>query len=172
MRPDAQKQAETGDCTEAKAGYTFVWSGKAKDELREGGVGFAIRTALLSRLETLPKGISDRFLTLRIPLASNTHLTVISAYAPTMVYAEEEKEAFYELLSNTLHATPVSDKLLLLGDFNARVGSDYTAWPSVLGRHGMGKVNSNGLLLLSLCSEEDLTITNTLFEQPEIHKAT
>ena len=166
------RRAETGDCTEVKAGYTFFWSGKAKDEPREAGVGFAIRTALLSKVETFPKGLSDRLMTLRIPLAGNTHLTVISAYAPTMVYAEEEKEAFYELLSNTLHATPDSDKLLLLGDFNARVGSDYATWPSVLGRHGMGKVNSNGLLLLSLCSEEDLTITNTLFEQPEIHKAT
>ena len=164
--------AETGDCTESGAGYTFFWSGKAKDEPREAGVGFAIRTALVPKLETLPKGLSDRLMTLRIPLAGNTNATVISAYAPTMTYTEEEKEAFYELLSDTLHATPVNDKLLLLGDFNARVGSDYTAWPSVLGPHGMGKMNSNGLLLLTLCSEEELVITNTLFKQPDIHKAT
>ena len=89
-----------------------------------------------------------------------------------MTYADEEKEAFYQLLSDTIHATPKNDKLLLLGDFNARVGSNCTAWPSVLGPHGMGKENSNGLLLLTLCSEEELTITNTLFKQPEIHKAT
>ena len=36
----------------------------------------------------------------------------------------------------------------------------------------MGKENSNSLLLLTLCSEEELTNTNTLFEQPDIHKAT
>ena len=164
--------AETGDLTEVGSGYTFYWSGKSKDEPREAGVGFAIRTALISKLETFPKGISDRLMTLRIPLAGNTHLTIISAYAPTLSYADEEKEAFYQLLSNTLHATPQSDKLLLLGDFNARVGSNNSAWPSVLGPHGMGKENSNGLLLLTLCSEEGLSITNTLFEQPEIHKAT
>jgi len=163
--------ADTGDLTEAGSGYTFYWSGKGKNEPREAGVGFAIRTALISKLKTLPKGVSDRLMTLRIPLTDNTHLTIISAYAPTIRYADEEKEAFYQLLSNTLHATPKNDKLLLLGDFNARVGSNNTAWPSVLGPHGMGKENSNGLLLLTLCSEEELTITNTLFEQPEIHKA-
>ena len=38
--------------------------------------------------------------------------------------------------------------------------------------HGMGRENANGLLLLTLCSKEGLTITNTLFKQPEIHKVT
>ena len=110
-------------------------------------------------------------MTLRIPLSGNTHLTVISAYAPTMMYADEEKEAFYQLLSNTLRATSGYDKVLLSGVFNACVGRDNTASPSTMGPHGRGKVNSNGLLLLTLCSEEELTITNTLFEQPETHKA-
>ena len=164
--------AETGDVTEIGSGYTFFWSGKAKDQPREAGVGFAIRSALVTKLETLPKGISDRLMTLRIPLAGNTHLTVVSVYAPTMSYAEEEREQFYQLLSTTLHSVPKADKLLLLGDFNARVGKDSSSWPTVLGPHGMGKENSNGLLLLTLCSEEGLTITNTLFQQPEIHKAT
>ena len=154
--------ADTGDLTEAGSGYTFFWSGKGKDEPREAGVGFAIRTALISKLETFPKGISDRLMTLRIALANNAHLTIISAYAPTMTYADEEKEAFYQLLSDTIHATPKNDKLLLLGDFNARVGSNCTAWPSVLGPHGMEKENSHGLLLLTLCSEEELTIMNIL----------
>ena len=157
--------ADTGDLTEVGAGYTFFWSGKAKDEPRESGVGFAIRTALVSKLETLPRGLTDRLMTLRILLAGNTNLTIISAYAPTMAYSEEEKEVFYQLLSNTLHSVPANDKLLLMGDFNARVGKSSSAWPTVLGPHGMGKENSNGTLLLTLCSEEELTITNTLFKQ-------
>lgn len=56
-------------------------------------------------------------------------------------------------------------------DFNARFGSN-SAGSSVLGPHGMGKENSNGLLLLTLCSEEELTITNMLFKQLEANKAT
>ena len=84
--------AETGDLTEVGAGYTFFWSGKGKEEPREAGVGFAVRSTLVPQLETLPKGISDRLMTMRIPLAGKTHLTLISSYAPTMAYSDEQKK--------------------------------------------------------------------------------
>ena len=164
--------AETGDLTEVGAGYTFFWSGKGKEEPREAGVGFAIRSALVPKLETLPKGISDRLMTMRIPLAGKTHLTLISSYAPTMVYPEEQKEQFYQSLSSLIHSVPKHDKLLLLGDFNARVGRDHRAWPGVLGPHGVGKLNANGLLLLTLCNEEELTITNSMFQLSDNRKVT
>ena len=83
--------ADTGEITEVGAGYTFFWSGKAPNERREAGVGFAIRTALVKNLESLPKGISDRLMVMRIPLRGKTHLTLISAYAPTMTYTPEQK---------------------------------------------------------------------------------
>ena len=115
--------ADTGDLTEHGAGYTYFWSGKKLAEPREAGVGFAIRTELVTRLETLPKGINDRLMTMRIPLIRNSHLTLISAYALTMTFSGEEKEQFYLELSNTLDSVPKSDKLLILGDFNAHVGN-------------------------------------------------
>ena len=71
-----------------------------------------------------------------------------------------------------IHSVPSKDKLLLLGDFNARVGRNKHAWPGVLRSHGHGKENSNGLLLLSLCAEENLVITNTVFEHKDVHKVT
>ncbi|KAI8772853.1 craniofacial development protein 2 [Biomphalaria glabrata] len=52
-----------------------------------------------------------------------------------------------------------------MGDFNARVWNDYSAWPGVLGRHGIGNCNDNGRLLLELCSEAKLAISNTFFQQ-------
>ena len=67
---------------------------------------------------------------------------------------------------------PQSDKLLLLGDFSARVGTDCNNWKGVLGHHGTGKLNTNGLMLLSACAENDLTITNTLFRQADKYKTT
>ena len=74
---------------------------KAADESREADVGFAIRTVLIPKLETLPKGINDRLMSMRIPMACNTHLTLISA--STMTYPEEEKEPFTK--SSETHST-------------------------------------------------------------------
>lgn len=57
-----------------------------------------------------------------------------------------------------------SDKLFLLGDFNARVGTDYVAWHKVRGQNGMGKENTNGSLLLTLCTKKQLVI-NTVSKE-------
>jgi len=61
---------------------------------------------------------------------------------------------------------------VLLGDFNARVGSNHHVWNGAIGRHGIGNANSKDFSLLHLCSEFDLVITNTLFQQRNHHKAT
>ena len=150
----------------------FLLEWQAADESREAGVGFAIRAVLIPKLEIIPKGVSDRLMTMRIPMAGNSHLTLISVYVPTMTYPEEDKEQFYQVLRDTLRSVPENDKLLLMDDFNARTGRNSGAWPTVMGPHGLGRENANGLLLLTLCSEEGLTITNTFFKQPEIHRFT
>ncbi|BHF75743.1 hypothetical protein SprV_0501884000 [Sparganum proliferum] len=65
-----------------------------------------------------------------------------------------------------------ADKLVVLGDFNARVGTDHTAWRGVLGPHGLRGSNDNGLLLLRTCAEHRLILTNTFFCLPDREKAT
>ena len=110
----------------------------------ETGVGSAIRTVLIAKLETLPKGISDRLLTMRIPQAGNAHLTLISAYAPTTTYPEEDKEQFYQVLRDTLHSVPGNDKLLLMDDFNARTVRNSGAWPTVMGPQAWGEKMQTG----------------------------
>ena len=67
---------------------------------------------------------------------------------------------------------PRRDKLFLLGDFNARVGRDYTSWCKVIGPHGVGRENSNGTMLLSTCTQYNLVITNTIFQQSNKYKTT
>ena len=61
---------------------------------------------------------------------------------------------------------------MLMGDFNATMGKELHVWGDVLGRHGMGKINSNGLRLLTLCPDLDLQLTNTLFQLADISKNT
>ena len=103
---------------------------------------------------------------------NNSHASFISAYVPTMAYSDQAKEESYEQLDHAIQSVPHSDKLFLLGDFNACVGSDHTTWYKVLGHHGIGKENSNGTLLLTLCAEKQLIITNTLFTRKDSFRTT
>ena len=95
----------------------------------------------------------------------NSHVTFISAYAPTMAFSDKTKEEFYEQLHHAIQSVPHTDNLFLLGDFNARVRSDHTTWYKVLGHHGIRKENLNGTLLLTLCAGRQLVITNALFTE-------
>ena len=156
---------------EVGGGYTFFWKGKPQNEDRIHGVGFAIKASLLKNIPGLPVGINERLSKLRIPLSTSRYLTIIS-YVPTLTSSDDVKEQFYEQLDQVIRSTPKSEKLVFLGDFNARVGKDYNNWAGVLGRHGVGKINDNGILLLSKCAEHDLCITNTTFRTADKFKTT
>jgi exonuclease III len=154
------------------SGYTFFLKGKSEGEKRYHGVGFAIRSTLVPLLKNkYPTGINERQMTMCLPLDS-CNVTLISAYAPTLQSSQLEKESFYDTLNETIKAIPSSHKLLLMGDFNARVGVDYSSWTNVLGKHGVGRENSNGTLLLLLCAQNELIVTNTIFQQADRYKTT
>ena len=158
--------AEAGEIKEVGAGYTFFWSGHRSKERHKPGLGFAIKSDFVEKLSGLQNGINDRPMTTRLPLFVNKHGTIISAYATTMTNPDEVKDMFYDNLDIIIYATPCTDKLILLGDFNARVGIDHQAWEVVLGSEGVGKCNSYGLLLPRRCTEHELLIINTVFSQP------
>ena len=67
---------------------------------------------------------------------------------------------------------PKEAKIMFLGDFNARVGQDNEIWNNVFGKFGTGRSNSNGELLLSICTEHQLVITNTSFKHKASNKNT
>ena len=89
-----------------------------------------------------------------------------------MTKQDEIKDKFYNELDDLISATLCTAKLIFLGDLNARVGTDHKTWEGVLGPGGVGKCNSNGLLLLRKCAEHDLLITNTVFRLPNRNKKT
>jgi len=102
--------------------------------------------------------------------ATGSTITLVSAYAPTLASPENAKDEFYDQLDRVLTSVPYHHKLILMSDFNARVGHDSEAWEKILGRHGLGNENSNGTRLLSLCAVHQLSITNTLFQQKNRRK--
>ncbi len=160
---------DTGNIRE-EAGYTIYWSGKTAAERSESGVALAVKNELVSKLIEEPKAVSDRLMTLRVPLSEERWCTVIAVYAPTMTNSQDNINQFYHQLNLTLRSVRAPDKIMLMGDFNARVGQDHSTWPSVIGKYGCGKLNSNGELLLSVCSEHQLCITNTFFKHRPAHK--
>ena len=157
---------------EVGGGYTFFLIGKPEGVKREYGVGFAIRSKLVHSMNgKYPSGINERLMSMELPLTGGT-LTLISAYAPTLQNSTENKGIFYDQLNDLLNTVPFAHKLILLGDFNARVGTDHTNWTNVIGKHGVGTENSNGTLLLTTCAEHELVITNTVFPQNDKYKTT
>ena len=91
------------------------------------------------------------------------NITVIQVYAPTSNTEDTEVERFYEALQDLLERTPKKDVLFIIGDWNAKVGSQET--PGVTGKFGLGIWNEACLRLTEFCQEYALVITNTLFQQ-------
>ena len=89
------------------------------------------------------------------------NITVIQVYAPTN--NAEEGEWFYEDLQDLFELTPKKDVLFIIGDWNAKVGSQET--PGVTGKYGPGIQNEAGQRLIEFCQENALVIANTLFQQ-------
>ena len=84
-------------------------------------------------------------------------------YAPTSNTEEAEVEQFYEDIQDLLELTPKQDVLFIIGDWNAKVGSQET--PQVTGKFGLGVRNEAGQRLIEFCQENELVIANTLFQQ-------
>jgi exonuclease III len=159
-----------GSLSEHGEGYTFFWRGYPPGVARMHGVAMAVKSSLLRKITDAPVYISERLMTLRVPLARNEYATVVSAYAPTLSADEDTKDQFYLSLDEVLNRVDRKDKIVLLGDFNARVGKDHEIWSGAVGRHGVGKMNANGLRLLTLCAEHNLVITNTSFRLKNKYK--
>ena len=91
------------------------------------------------------------------------NITVIQVYAPTSNAEEAEVEQFYEYLQDLLQLTPKKDVLFIIGDWNAKVGSQEI--PGATGKFGLGVQYEAGQRLTEFCQGHALFITNTLFQQ-------
>ena len=109
-------------------------------------------------------------MTIRLPLSQDNFATSISAYAPTMTNPDDNKEAFYNQLASVLSGIIRTDKLLLIVDFNPRIGKNKDKWPLVMGKHGIGECTPMASSYWAQCSEFELIVTNTMFKQKDKRK--
>ena len=91
------------------------------------------------------------------------NITVIQVYTPTNNAEEAEVEWFYEELQDLLELIPSKDVLFIIGDWNAKVGSQET--PGVTGKFCLGVRNDAGQRLIEFCQENAMVIANTLFQK-------
>ena len=132
-----------------------------QESLRRNGVAIMVnrrvRKAVLGCSVKNDRMISARF------QGKPFNITVIQVYAPTTNAEEAEAERFYEDLQDLLELTPQKDVLFIIGDWNAKVGSQET--PGITGKFGLGIQNEAGQRLIEFFQEDTLVISNTLFQQ-------
>ena len=130
-----------------------------QESLRRNGVVIMVN----KRVQNAVLGCNlknDRMMSVRLQ-GKPFNITVIQVYAPTSNSEEAEVEWFYEDLQDLLELTPKKDVLFIIGDWNAKVGSQET--PGVTGKFGLGMRNEAGQGLIEFCQENPLVIANTLF---------
>uniref|UniRef100_A0A8D8U352 Craniofacial development protein 2 n=1 Tax=Cacopsylla melanoneura TaxID=428564 RepID=A0A8D8U352_9HEMI len=114
--------------------------------------------------------VNDRILMIKIE-AEPTNLYVIQVYFPTSKYKDEVVETVYEQLEELLILTEDKSNVILMGDFNASVGSSLSNQGCV-GKFGFGNMNARGERLLEFCEQYEMIITNTMYEVPDRRRYT
>jgi len=140
-------------------GHRIVYSGE--DKQGQKGVGIWLNRRIAGALIGY-EPINSRLITVRLN-AKPRNISIIQVYAPTSEQEEEQIEQFYMELTTAIARIPKKDIIMVLGDFNAKVGKG--RWSSVVGEEGLGELNTAGERLIDFCMEQDIRLTNTWFKQ-------
>ena len=130
-----------------------------QESLRRNGVAIIVN----KRVQNTVLGCNfknDRMISVRFQ-GKLFNIMVIQVYALTSNAEEAEVEWFYEVLQDLLELTPPKVVLFIIGNWNAKEGSQET--PGVTGKFGFGVRNEAGQRLIEFCQENALVIANTLF---------
>ncbi|VDL89491.1 unnamed protein product [Schistocephalus solidus] len=131
---------------------TYLFPPRSKTSAGEGGCWLHLL------LERPAKGRATRRWRHLCHLERHRWTTALSATGSV-----EAKDKFYEDIHALLVTVPKADKFIVIGDFNASVGTDHVTWSRVFGPHGLASFNDSGLLLLQTYAEHRLILTNTFF---------
>ncbi|KAL0879221.1 hypothetical protein ABMA27_003004 [Loxostege sticticalis] len=140
--------------------HVIYFSGN--DENSNNGVAFVLPT----RIKNCVLGyepISDRIMTIRIK-ATPVNLNIIQVYAPTSNSSDKVLEDFYRELEKAITKTSKREVLIVLGDFNAKIGNDAYLMSHCAGKFGLGQRNDRGDRLIQFATDNDLIISNSFFQ--------
>ncbi len=155
------------------SGELILYSGHTHDQAHhtEGVALMLTRDAQKSLIGWEP--VSSRIITAKFNTKhKRIALNIIQCYAPTNDAEESVKEEFYQRLEETIRRCSRKDVTIIMGDTNAKVGSDNSGYQHIMGTHGLGTMNENGELFTNFCAEHSLVIGGTVFPHKRCHKAT
>ncbi|XP_030754777.1 craniofacial development protein 2-like [Sitophilus oryzae] len=149
--------------------YLVIYSGVEKQTRAEEGVAIAVTRKYQSNIRDCSY-LSSRMLVVRMK-TEDQKLNIVSVYSPEDNKPKQERKSFYNQLQNTIQSLPSDQqKILILGDFNARIGNQII--PGIKQRFNENVLNDNGELMIDLCTFNKLRINNTFYDHKEQHKFT
>ena len=144
-----------------ESGHQLFFSGN--DISRSHGVGFLVNKSIIPIVNDYDP-ISDRLAVLKLN-GKFSKINIIQCYFPTTKHPDEEVIKLYDQIQDIVDATPKRDHLIVMGDFNSKVGGLHTTYPSAIGKHTIGSFNTRGELLAKFCVRNGLIATNTMFQK-------
>ncbi|CAK1580622.1 unnamed protein product, partial [Parnassius mnemosyne] len=155
---------------ELPGGALALWSGVPESENACQGVGVLLSSRLVDVM-TEYKVVNSRLLWVRFKLGL-TKLFLLAVYAPVASSSRAELEEFWENVREVLDLARGNERIVVCGDLNGWVGTARPGYESVLGKFGDKRVNDAGKLILAVCKEKGLLVTNTMFNHKKIHMYT
>ena len=154
-------------------GTTIIHSGHQEDGApHTEGVAFMLtsesRRAMISWEPINSRIIIARFRTRHQKITAH----IIQCYAPTNDSSEEDKDDFYHILTEIVDKVKEKDLVMIMGDFNAKIGGTNRGYEQVMGKHGLGTMNENGERFADFCADCNFVIGGSLFPHKAAHKAT
>ena len=147
--------------------YTICHS--ASNDRNNFGTGFLIHKKVKNHILNF-KSVDERICYLRLK-GKFYNTSIICAHAPTEEKEDEIKNSFYDRLDRTFQQIPKHDAVMVMGDFNAKVGQKHVT-PNV-GKFSLHEIsNENGERLCDFAVAHNLVISSTTFPHKNIHLMT
>ncbi|XP_066997967.2 craniofacial development protein 2-like [Anabrus simplex] len=146
---------------EEEIGDYKLYLADVKKGRAESGVWLFIRNTTAHNIVSV-RHINERMM--RVDLAVGVIIMrIVSIYSPCEGAVEVEIDMFYEALSDIVVRVNRKDRIVLMSDFNVRVGKRTEGYERVIGKCGEDmESNRNGKRLLDFCASMCLAVTNTL----------
>ena len=150
-------------------GIKVIFSGREDGVHREGVAMMLNKKAKSTYMEH--RAVSSRIISVRMR-GHHRNVKIIQVYAPDTSHPDQEVLDFYEQLEEEMNNSKDGDMLIVMGDFNSKIGEDNGGYEDIMGGFGCGTRNERGELMLDFCQRNEMFITNTQFFHRRNHRHT